>query len=75
MYEFVKTRKNATAIHFEMRLNRSLRSKNAPKVKATNQKNGDNKKRSALDKMKNMSKNKVLLATDKHSQEDSCIFV
>lgn len=54
MNEFVKTRKNATASHFEMRFNRSLRSKNAPIVKATNQKNGDNKKSRALDKMKNM---------------------
>lgn len=47
-------RKKDRANHFEMRFHRSLRNKNAPMVNATNQKNGDNKKSSALDKMKNM---------------------
>jgi hypothetical protein len=54
MKELEKTKKNEMANHFEIRFQRALRNVKAAIVNTTSQKNGDNKKSSALDKMKNM---------------------
>jgi hypothetical protein len=55
MKEFEKIKKHEMANHLDMRFHRALRKTNAAMVKTTSQKNGDNKKSNALDKIKNMA--------------------